>query len=128
MIEGHEFVPTVYEEIRCELPCPGREFDRRPIRKRELFAPGSFIYEIMAWARQFPSLQDDEVETLYAKEKFPSTDGTIVGSTIMNCWKEVYATADRIVVSLQRAVATPYTATFADQKAAFITQAAPDRT
>lgn len=105
-IEGREFTPTVCEEIRCELPCRAREFHRRPIRKRELFALGSVIYEIMAWVRPYPGLQDKEVEALYAKEEFPSTDGIVVGHTIMNCWKEVYDTADQVVESLERAMAT----------------------
>lgn len=88
-VERHEFTPTVCEEIRCELPCRGREFDHRPVRKRELFALGSVLYEIMAWTRPFPGLQDDAVLALYAKEEFPSTDSLTVGHIILNCWKSI---------------------------------------
>lgn len=37
-VEGYDLIPTFCEEIRCQLPCRGRDFERRPKRKRELFA------------------------------------------------------------------------------------------
>lgn len=104
-MEGCEFQPTVCEEIRCELPCRGREFNARPIAKREIFALGSVIYEILAWAGPFPGLQDEEVETQYAREEFPPLDGIVVGPTILSCWKERYETVDEVVASLDEFLA-----------------------
>lgn len=101
VMEGSGLAETVCEEMRYELPCRGREFRDRPVMKRELFALGSAIYEIMAWNRPFPALQDEEVEERYAQDEFPSLDGITTSLTIRNCWNEVYETADEVVASLK---------------------------
>ncbi|TPX07586.1 uncharacterized protein E0L32_010685 [Thyridium curvatum] len=76
IMQNSTFPQTVCEEPRYELPCRGRDFEHRPVVKRELFALGSAIYEITYWTRPFPDLQDTEVETRYANDEFPSlSDG-----------------------------------------------------
>ncbi|KAH6715846.1 hypothetical protein BKA61DRAFT_719918 [Leptodontidium sp. MPI-SDFR-AT-0119] len=52
-------------EPAYELPFRGREFWGRPARGREIFALGSVIYEIMAWALPYEGLEDDEIEKKY---------------------------------------------------------------
>ncbi|RMJ01558.1 hypothetical protein CDV36_015701 [Fusarium kuroshium] len=99
-VEGDGFTPTVYEEARYALPCRGRDLDERPVAKTELFALGSAIYEILAWARPFPELEDEEVEERYSRGQFPCLDSIDIGVTIMNCWKEVYETADEVAAAL----------------------------
>lgn len=101
VMEGSGVDETVCEEMRYELPCRGRKFSDRPVIKRELFALGSAIYEVMAWNKPFPALQDDEVEARYARDEFPSLDGITTSLTIQNCWNEVYETADEVVASLK---------------------------
>lgn len=103
MIEGHESVSggTTWEEIQYELPCRGRDFRSRPVLKRELFALGSAVYEIMAWTRPFQGLSDREVEERYAREEFPPLDGITVAQTIRRCWTEVYDSVDDVVESLR---------------------------
>lgn len=74
--------------------------------KRELSALGSAMYEIVAWARPFPGLQDEEVEARYIRDEFPSLDRIVIGHTIWNCWNEVYDTADEVVASLKEPLVT----------------------
>ncbi|BDD62963.1 hypothetical protein MAP00_009292 [Monascus purpureus] len=100
-IEGYQFDMTVYEEIRYELPSRGRAFQDRPIIKRELFALGSAVYEVMSWAMPFEKLEDDEVEARYAREEFPSLHNITIGPIIENCWKETYEDAGMVVEALQ---------------------------
>ena len=101
-IDGYEFADTACEDIEYELPCRGREFDDRPVLKRELFALGSAIYEIMAWVRPFKGLGDAEVEARYAREEFPSLADITAGPVISSCWDELYEGAEEVVVSLKR--------------------------
>jgi hypothetical protein len=54
--EVHGFEETVSEEIQYELPRRGRDCNQRSVIKRELFALGSAIYEIMAWEKTIPGL------------------------------------------------------------------------
>jgi serine/threonine protein kinase len=116
IIEGHEFAETVCEEIQYELPCRGRDFDDRPGIKRELFALGSAIYEIMAWMRPFRDLTDEEVEVRYARDEFPSLDGIAAGQTIWNCWNETYENADEVVILLREQLRALELAKISDRK------------
>jgi serine/threonine protein kinase len=68
LLQGHGFAPTFCEEPQYELPLRGREFRNRPPIKRELFALGSAMYEIMSWRRPFEGLSDEEVEARYARD------------------------------------------------------------
>ena len=96
------FKELVYEGSRYKLPCRRRAFEKRPRIKRELFALGSAMYEIIAWTRLYKGLEDEEIQARYSREEFPSLDGK-VGSIILGCWKEAYATADEVVKELREA-------------------------
>lgn len=101
-MEGYQFAESVCEEMRYELPCRGRDFKQGPVMKRELFALGSAIYEIMAWSRPLPDVEEEQVEKRYALEQFPSLgDGVLLGQVIWNCWNEVYGSADEVAGSLE---------------------------
>lgn len=71
--------------------------------KRELFALGSCLYEIMAWTRPFQGLRDSEVTKRYEGGEFPSLDSisVTVAQAIWNCWHEAYDCADQVVESLK---------------------------
>lgn len=101
LIQGSGFVETVCEEMAYELPCRGRPFSERPVTKREIFALGSAIFEIMAWRRPFEGLEDNDIEARYAREEFPSLDNVPLGPIISNCWNEAYETAEDAVISLR---------------------------
>lgn len=100
LIDGRGFGETYCEEPSYELPLRGREFYKRPGRKRDLFATGSAIYEITMWKRPWQGLDDEEIEVRYAREEFPSLEESIAGSIIWKCWNEIYETADDIVLDL----------------------------
>jgi serine/threonine protein kinase len=107
LIEGHdELKPIVYEEAAYELPLRGREFRNRPARKRELFALGSAIYEMMAWAPPYEGLEDDEIERKYAAEEFPSLEGIPASYIIQMCWDEGYGSSDEVVEALKALIAS----------------------
>lgn len=80
--------PFGAEEFRYELPLRGREWNARPYIKRELFALGSFLYEIVAWKKPFAGLTDEEVEQRFGREEFPDTNDLPCADIIRKCWKE----------------------------------------
>lgn len=101
-VEWHdEYKGSACEESAYELPLRGREFRDRPPRKRELFALGSAIYEIMAWEKPYEGLEDDDIEKKYAAEEFPSLHGIVAGSVIRMCWNEEFESADDVTVALR---------------------------
>ncbi len=87
---------NIVEEIRYELPLRGRSFEDRPYIKRELFALGSAIYEIIAWEMPFEELGTDDVQKKYAAEEFPNLTGILAGDIIRDCWDEKFETAEVI--------------------------------
>jgi serine/threonine protein kinase len=85
--------PLIGEETRYQLPLRGREWEDMDDTKRELFALGCGIYEIMAWKAPFPDLTEDEVLERYNNEQFPKTDQLLLDDVIRTCWNEKYETA-----------------------------------
>ncbi|AEO67614.1 a1cb4551-0f34-4a86-b00c-587d82721e25 [Thermothielavioides terrestris] len=88
------------EDQDYELPCRGRDFRERPRNKRELFALGSAMYEIMSWARVFPGLSEDEMDERLKREDFPAVDALVLGDVIESCWKERYSAVEEVVRDL----------------------------
>ncbi|KAI1151100.1 hypothetical protein F4825DRAFT_451787 [Nemania diffusa] len=62
LLDGFDFKWDQTHESRYHLPLRGREYNDVPHMTRELFSLGSAIYEITAWKRPFPELNDDEVD------------------------------------------------------------------
>jgi serine/threonine protein kinase len=89
------------EESRYDLPLRGREWEERPYYKRDLFALGSALYEIMAWNKPFPELVDHEVENRFARDEFPDVSNIGCGDIIQKCWQEKYESAEQVMVELQ---------------------------
>ncbi|OAA64209.1 Protein kinase-like domain protein [Niveomyces insectorum RCEF 264] len=108
MIEGHNFRPNVCEESHYELPCRGRKFNERPPIKRELFALGCAIYEVVAWKKPFGELEDEEVEARYDREEFPSLLGIKASHVIWNCWNERYDSAEQVMDALMECMSKKY--------------------
>ncbi len=88
--------PLGAEEVRYELPLRGREWAEREYIKRELFALGCGIYEIMAWKMPFAELTVAEVDYNYRREVFPDVGGLLAGDDIRGCWMEKFETADAV--------------------------------
>ncbi|KAL1854456.1 hypothetical protein VTK73DRAFT_8738 [Phialemonium thermophilum] len=98
--------PLGAEEVRYELPLRGREWEERSYGRRELFALGCAIYEIMAWKMPFAELGEAEVEENYAREVFPELDGIAAGQIIEGCWKEEFPSAEDVLAALREAQST----------------------
>lgn len=97
LVQGQNFRASVCEEPEYELPCRGRDFQARPRIKRELFALGTGLYEIIAWARLFPGSSEDDVDKFLSDEKFPPLEGVLLGNVIHGCWNELYNSAEDVV-------------------------------
>lgn len=65
----------------------------------DLFAVGSALYEIMAGHEPYESLDSiddmEEIERLFTKGEFPSTDGFMAHNVIQSCWKSKYDCAQQ---------------------------------
>ncbi|KIH86439.1 hypothetical protein SPBR_08647 [Sporothrix brasiliensis 5110] len=99
----HQFPATAAEEEQYALPCRGREADDLPRLKRELFALGSCLYEIMAWQRPFQGLEDHEVRRRYEAGDFPPLASlpAAVGDVVDRCWHEALGSAEEAVHRLR---------------------------
>ncbi|KAI9837188.1 MAG: hypothetical protein M1837_003090 [Sclerophora amabilis] len=93
--------PDLAEEPWYDLPLRGRKFRDTPFMKRELFAFGCAIYEIMAWKKPFGELSMEEVEKAYAREEFPDTSDLFAADIIRRCWNEEFESAQEVEVALQ---------------------------
>jgi serine/threonine protein kinase len=100
ILDGTPPIHNIVEEIRYELPLRGRVFAERPYVKRELFALGSAIYEIMAWKQPFEGLEDDDVKKKYAAEEFPDVAYLLARNIVHNCWSEKFDTAKEVEEAL----------------------------
>ena len=90
------------EECRYDLPLREREeWEERSYEKRDLFALGSAVYEIIAWNKPFPELADHEVEIRFASDEFPDVRNIACGNIIQKCWEEKYERAEQAMVELQ---------------------------
>ncbi|KFY30748.1 hypothetical protein V493_01694 [Pseudogymnoascus sp. VKM F-4281 (FW-2241)] len=88
------------EEIRYELPLRGRNFEDRPRIKRDLFALGSAMYEIMTWGKPFEDLGTDDIENKYSAEEFPDVTHLSTGDIIRRCWDEDFPRAEDVADAL----------------------------
>jgi serine/threonine protein kinase len=93
--------PYDAEEPWYELPLRGRSWEGRPYIKRELFALGCAIYEIMAWKKPFTELNTEEVARRFAQEEFPDVRNVFCASVIRKCWDEEFERAEDIMLALQ---------------------------
>jgi len=89
------------EECRYDLPLRGRNWEDRPYYKRDLFALGSSIYEIMAWKKPFAELDDWEVENRFARDEFPDVSNIACAHVIRKCWEEKYDRAEDVMDELR---------------------------
>jgi hypothetical protein len=106
LLEGHDFPSTLCEETQYGLPLRGRLFNDRPPIKRELFALGSAMYEIVAWKRPFQGLADEEVEARYARDEFPALEDCPLGRVIRGCWYEEFESAQEVVEALAQCISS----------------------
>jgi len=88
--------------IAVGTTCYVTTTDNRTVLKGyQVWSNGDLVYEITAWKRPFPELNDDEVDEKYAKGEFPLLDGNVARHIIRNCWDEGYATAEEVANDLK---------------------------
>ncbi|KAH0541604.1 hypothetical protein FGG08_003952 [Glutinoglossum americanum] len=92
--------PSYSEEPWYELPPRERTWEARPYVKREIFAFGCLMYEIMAWEKPFGELTAEQVEKSYAHEEFPDLSGVLGADIIRRCWNEEFETAKDVEIAL----------------------------
>jgi serine/threonine protein kinase len=93
------------EESRYQLPLRGRrQWDDRPVVKRDIFALGCAVYEIMAWKKPFADLADHEVDILFRCERFPDLSRVPCAAVIRTCWDEEFDKAEDVVVALRAVI------------------------
>lgn len=98
----------VEEETRYRLPSS----TSRTITT-DIFALGSFIYEVSTGLRPFDEIDDeDDIERMFAEHVFPCLDGLEFRQIIIKCWKSQYSSVDSIRADLDSNQATRHTATF----------------
>ena len=101
-VDGDPSKANIVKEIRYKLPLRGRAFEHRPSIKRELFALGSAIYEIMAWEMPFEDLETDHVEKKYAAEEFPDVTRILAGDIIRDCWAKKFDTSRDVEEAIRK--------------------------
>ncbi|KAK8221559.1 kinase-like domain-containing protein [Phyllosticta capitalensis] len=93
--------PFTCEEYWYAIPQRGRKWDDIPQIKKELFALGCGIYEIMAWKKPFGEMSDDQAKEAYAREEFPGLDGVACADVILGCWNENFESAGDVEMALR---------------------------
>ncbi|KAL2753386.1 hypothetical protein ACRALDRAFT_1065303 [Sodiomyces alcalophilus JCM 7366] len=97
-IDGLPFL-TVYE-ISHALPN-----DTSVSIKRELFALGSTLYELMTGYAPFYGKDTSDVERLFSRGQFPSLEKVpVVDQVILRCWKGQYNTATDVLKEIHESI------------------------
>ncbi|KAK8153689.1 putative serine-threonine protein kinase [Phyllosticta citrichinensis] len=93
--------PFNSEEYWYGIPTRGRVWDDIPLIKRELFALGCGIYEIMAWKKPFGEKTDDEAREAYERGELPAISDVPCADVIRKCWNEEFESAEDVAVALR---------------------------
>ncbi|KAF1964036.1 hypothetical protein BU23DRAFT_562294 [Bimuria novae-zelandiae CBS 107.79] len=56
----------------------------------DLFAMGSTLYELLAGQTPYEGLSGELIESSFRREKFPSTEGLLLGDIIIGCWEKKF--------------------------------------
>jgi serine/threonine protein kinase len=93
------------EEILYQLPRHGRAWRELNETKRELFALGCGIYEIIAWHTLYAELPTQQAVAKQNKGEFPDTRDLLARDIICKCWHEKYDTAADVEKDLRNELA-----------------------
>ncbi|KAK8221661.1 hypothetical protein BKA81DRAFT_352559 [Phyllosticta paracitricarpa] len=93
--------PMSCAEPWYEILPRGRKFNDIPLMKKELFALGCGIYEVMAWKKPCGDLDHNAVTKAYEREELPAIDDVPCADVIRKCWDEEFETAGEIAAALR---------------------------
>jgi hypothetical protein len=89
---------SAIEGVRFCLPRPWEE---RSTVVTDIFALGSTIYEIMTGRQLYEELPDQEVETIYKQQIFPSVERVPCGEVIKACWHCEIKSVDEAMILIK---------------------------
>lgn len=75
--------------------------DNEPTVQTEIFSLGSVIYEISTTYKAYDGMDEDEIQTRYAKGEFPPTEHLFLGSVILKCWRGGYNDAGEVAAEIR---------------------------
>jgi serine/threonine protein kinase len=90
------------EETLYQLPRNGRTWRELDETKRELFALGCGIYEIITWKTLYAELPTQQAVAKYARGEFPDTRDLLARDIICKCWHEKYNAAADVEKDLRK--------------------------
>ncbi|KAH8587333.1 kinase-like domain-containing protein [Bisporella sp. PMI_857] len=93
------------EEALYQLPRYGRTWRELDETKRELFALGCGIYEIITWKTLYAELPAQQAVAKHNKGEFPDTRDLLAGNIICKCWHEKYNAAVDVEKDLRKELA-----------------------
>ncbi|KAM3524806.1 hypothetical protein NHJ13051_004308 [Beauveria bassiana] len=99
-IDGLPFL-TVYEMSHA---FPG---DTSVSIKRELFALGSTLYEVMTGHTPFHDKDAPEIEKLFSQGQFPTLEDIPAGHIILRCWKGQYSSMTEVLDDMSKGILPP---------------------
>ena len=80
---------------------PDKDFE--PSVETELFALGSFLYEMETGFVPYHDKQTiDEIEELFGADVFPDTQGLVLGEVIQKCWRGQFGSASEALADIKR--------------------------
>lgn len=88
------------ESTRFWLP---RDLIATPSIESDLFALGSLLYRILQGEEPNSKLEEQDVISRFKGMKFPSTEGSFCGTTIVACWRRQFQSAQQVIDALQNA-------------------------
>jgi hypothetical protein len=76
----------------------------------DIFALGSFMYEVSVGHRVYAEKSDNEIYKLFEKREFPDTSGIdeTLRKVIEKCWRGQYSNAEEVMLDLSKLIAKPF--------------------
>lgn len=78
-----------------------RDFEQPSTVTSDILALGSVIYAIATGNVPYVGRNDDEIEGLFRKHKFPCTEHLELGTIVLKCWRQGYQLAHQVLEDIR---------------------------